>query len=261
MDVYNFGNGDVPAHKHKNGGGWIANTVNIDDNCYVGPYAVVFDNATIKDSVKINDYARVYGNTIVTNNVRVYGNAKIYDNARIMNNARVCGEAKVYGNARLYDNVYVFDDAKIYDYAILKNSTEVYENAIIFGNSVLIEHTKIYNDCIVTRQPLVITGKLSEVTNNITISDHHITIGCIVLPPSMWKNYGIEIFTLFNKAFNNMKREQAEKWLEIIIATSDFHGCVDRPEDIEKIKNNKVIQRIMAGETQDRNINMWKEKF
>jgi hypothetical protein len=46
---YNFkdGLGPVPAHKHPNGGGWVADTATVADTAYVGPEAKVYDNARV----------------------------------------------------------------------------------------------------------------------------------------------------------------------------------------------------------------------
>jgi UDP-3-O-[3-hydroxymyristoyl] glucosamine N-acyltransferase len=255
MDLYNFGNGDVPAHKHPNGGGWVADTAEVDITCYVGPYAFVYDNARIKDNVRIDDYARVFGNASVCQNAKVYGDAQVYGQAVLYNNSKVSVKAKVYGKAKLYDNCSVYDNAEVFDDATIRNFSEVYENSKICGNAVLIDHTKIYNDCIVTRQPLIIlTGKISPIISHITITDNLISIGCIVLPPSIWKKYGVTIFKYFKNYFTYNENEM-EKWINILLYMAEFHNCVDRPDDIEKIEKNKVIQRILAGETQDRNIN------
>ena len=70
-------------HQHKNGGGWVANTVTIDDSVYVAPNA------------------RVYGDA------RVYGNAWVYGDARVYGNAWVYGDAQVYGDARVYGNIHL----------------------------------------------------------------------------------------------------------------------------------------------------------
>ena len=77
--VYDFkdGNGPVPAHRHINGGGWVADTAQVSGN------------------------ARVYGNAQVSDTARVYGNAQVSGNARVYGNAQVSGNARVYGNAQV----------------------------------------------------------------------------------------------------------------------------------------------------------------
>lgn len=41
MTTYDFGNGLVPAHKHVNGGGWVADTANVSDTAFIGEEALV----------------------------------------------------------------------------------------------------------------------------------------------------------------------------------------------------------------------------
>ena len=81
MTTFDFddGKGPVPAHKHPNGGGWVADTAKVAKTAYVGAEA------------------RVYGNAMVFGNARVYGDARVYDNAGVYDNA------KVYGNAKDFD--------------------------------------------------------------------------------------------------------------------------------------------------------------
>ena len=70
-------------HQHKNGGGWVANTVTIDDSVYVASNAQVFGNAQVSGN------ARVFGNAWVD------GDARVFDNAQVFGNARVFGDAWV----------------------------------------------------------------------------------------------------------------------------------------------------------------------
>jgi tetrahydrodipicolinate N-succinyltransferase len=65
------GNGPVPAHKHPNGGGWVADTATVAETAYVGPDA------------------QVYGNAQVSENASVYGGARVFEDARVSGNARV----------------------------------------------------------------------------------------------------------------------------------------------------------------------------
>jgi carbonic anhydrase/acetyltransferase-like protein (isoleucine patch superfamily) len=73
------GNGPVPAKKHSNGGGWVADTATVAETAFVGPDARVFGNA------------RVYGYALVYGNARVYGYALVYGNARVFGDAEVSG--------------------------------------------------------------------------------------------------------------------------------------------------------------------------
>ena len=41
VNTHDFGLGPVPAHRHSNGGGWVADSANVSDRTYVGPLARV----------------------------------------------------------------------------------------------------------------------------------------------------------------------------------------------------------------------------
>ena len=75
--TFDFGLGPVPAHRHKNGGGWVADTAHVADDAYVGP------------------------------NARVFGQAQVYGEARVSGQARVCDEAWVSGQAWVCDRAYL----------------------------------------------------------------------------------------------------------------------------------------------------------
>ena len=60
---FDFGDGPVPAHRHTNGEGWVADTATVEDSAYIGPNARVSGNA------------RVFGNAHVSGNARVFDNA------------------------------------------------------------------------------------------------------------------------------------------------------------------------------------------
>ena len=61
------GNGNVDAHRHSNGGGWIADTATVMDTVYVGRDAQVFGDAEVSDHARIRDGARVSGRAEVYN--------------------------------------------------------------------------------------------------------------------------------------------------------------------------------------------------
>ena len=52
MTPHDFGDGIGPvhAHQHANGGGWVADTANVDATAYVGPNARVCGDAWVKTS-------------------------------------------------------------------------------------------------------------------------------------------------------------------------------------------------------------------
>lgn len=71
------GNGPVPAHRHSNGGGWVAETARVGNTAYVGPDARV-TGGTVSDGATVSGNALVTGGTVsgaavVTGNARVTG--------------------------------------------------------------------------------------------------------------------------------------------------------------------------------------------
>lgn len=252
-EAHDFGKGEVAAHKHPRGGGWVAETAKVDDTCYVGPYASVFGNAVVAGNVRIDGYSKVYDNAVISDNVIVNGDAQIYDRAKISKNARIGGKAKVYGNALITDFANVYDDAEVFGNAMIRNESEVYDQAKAYGDCVLISQTRLNYECHATRQPIVLTGMNGKDTSqatHATFTDNHIVIGCVVLPPSIWETRGKRLL----KALG-YDEETCDTWITTITTVSKLHKCKDREGDVTKLDEQKIVERVMQGETQDRMIN------
>ena len=108
-EYFNFedGNGKVPAHRHPNGGGWVANTAYVADTAFVGHDARVFN------------YARVFDGAEVRNHARVYGYAQAFDYAEVRENAVVFGHARLHGYSE------VFADARVSGLAVISGDARV----------------------------------------------------------------------------------------------------------------------------------------
>jgi carbonic anhydrase/acetyltransferase-like protein (isoleucine patch superfamily) len=117
------GDGPEPAHRHQNGGGWVANTATVASSAYVGPDAAVFQQATVKDAASIDGTAWVLGQAVVT------------DNARIRGDAEVSGEARVEGDALISGSSYVTDRAVVRDHAVVSGNARVDEDSVVGGNT------------------------------------------------------------------------------------------------------------------------------
>jgi len=91
------GLGEVPAHQHPQGGGWVADTARVDITAYIGPYAKVFGNATIRGHAQVYDDAQISGTAWIRDSARVYGQA------------RVSGGVGVYGHAEIYGDTVLGD--------------------------------------------------------------------------------------------------------------------------------------------------------
>jgi len=83
------GKGKVPAHKHKNGGGWVADTAAVSDTAYVGPYATVFGSAIIADKARLTGNAKVFGTARVRNYAKIFDGCVIGENAFVANRAKL----------------------------------------------------------------------------------------------------------------------------------------------------------------------------
>ena len=119
MTIFDFGNGNVPAHRHVNGGGWVADTAKVTKTSFVGPDAKVFDNAHIIGNARISGNAKVFENAWVNSgkifgNAKVFGNAEIGVNAQVFENAEVSGLTGLYGHAKVYGYTKISDDVMIF---------------------------------------------------------------------------------------------------------------------------------------------------
>jgi hypothetical protein len=73
---FHDGNGPVPAQKHPNGGGWVAQTAIVENIAYVGPDAKVYGNARVYGNSRISGTAEVSGDTKITDGHFHVGNIK-----------------------------------------------------------------------------------------------------------------------------------------------------------------------------------------
>ena len=229
---FNDGRGLVPAHQHPKGNGWVENTAHVDDTCFVGPTAQVFGNARVTGNVIINDFARVYGDALVFGNAMIYGDAQVCDNAQIFGHAKVNDRAKVYGNARVMDYAHLHEDCQVYENAIVRNFVEIFDHAIVRGNGDVYDSIKLYRNVVVTKKPIVAIGFESDAV----ITDHHICLGCVVIPPYYVNRVGKRVITLMGYG-----DDIAEKWITALNCIIDIYGCTDRQEDIDATSDRQIV--------------------
>ena len=55
MTTFDFGDGPVAAHRHPNGGGWVADTASVADTAFVGPDARVYGNALVSGDAEVTE--------------------------------------------------------------------------------------------------------------------------------------------------------------------------------------------------------------
>jgi hypothetical protein len=96
---FDFGFGLVNAHRHPNGGGWVADSAIVAESAYVGPDATVFGLARVYGNARILGNSQVYGDAEVYGSASVYGYSVIRLRAWICGNAIVCNALVESGNA------------------------------------------------------------------------------------------------------------------------------------------------------------------
>jgi carbonic anhydrase/acetyltransferase-like protein (isoleucine patch superfamily) len=132
-DTFDFEDGDGPvkAHRHSNGGGWVANTSTVDPTVFVGPNALVFGRAKVEDVARIEDLARIHGLAKIGGSARVGDSAEIFGDALVSHDATVIGRAKIGGNAVLLNRACARDEATV------SGDAALFDDAVVCGNSVI----------------------------------------------------------------------------------------------------------------------------
>lgn len=136
-------NHPVLAHRHPNGGGWVADTASVAITAFVGPEAAVFDSAQVRDNATITDTAWVVGNAVVDGNALIAGDAEINEDAHVGGEATVDGTAFVSCESIVEGNAHVGGNARILDRARVNGTAQVLGEAVISGNVVVSGNNRI----------------------------------------------------------------------------------------------------------------------
>lgn len=94
VEFYDFGYGLVPAHRHSNGGGIIADTASVDRHCYVAPDCLISGKVIVKGNVFILD------GTSLEENVVINGEGK---GVIIDDNSCIAGDISISGSYNFRD--------------------------------------------------------------------------------------------------------------------------------------------------------------
>ncbi len=162
-------------------GGFVESTARINKQAYVGPNAVIYENAWIHGG-KITGHAKVHGNaevfidSVVCDNAEIFGYAKILQKSIISQNAIIHGHAEVkYSSITDYAEVYgkaviehskicehskVFGETTILD-SIISGYSKVFESSEVFGAKIL-DFSIIHRAALINGPGVVIKGN-SEV--------------------------------------------------------------------------------------------------
>ena len=81
--------------RHTNGGGFVADTAKVAATAFIGPDAVILDEAKVEGNAIIDGPARVTGKAIISDEARVLGPALI-ENAVLKDQATVIGQCHVW---------------------------------------------------------------------------------------------------------------------------------------------------------------------
>jgi carbonic anhydrase/acetyltransferase-like protein (isoleucine patch superfamily) len=115
--------------RHKNFygtiGGFVEKTAKVAETAYIGPKALVLNNALVYGDAKIYDNAWVSGHAEVFDDAKVYGDALVSGNARVSGGAEVYHKAKIFGNAQVYGNAQVSGGAHVYGEAQISENAKI----------------------------------------------------------------------------------------------------------------------------------------
>lgn len=143
------GNGPVPAHRHPNGGGWVADTASVNPASFVEENAQVFGKALLLGEVKVKDNAKVFGNANIYDEVMIVDQAQVYGNAMLLGSVMVGDNAQVFGDVELGGEGIVCDNAKVFGTTFARGNFDISDNAKVSGNTNLRHHVKICGNAVV----------------------------------------------------------------------------------------------------------------
>jgi hypothetical protein len=132
----------VAGKPHPNGGGFVANSAQVEASAFVGADAMVLDKAKVLGNARIEDYAVVRGNAIVKDNARISGHALVKDDAQVYGYGKVRdwatlqGRWKVYENGRILERAYTWDRGDLHGNATIKGNTQDFGGPNVQGHAI-----------------------------------------------------------------------------------------------------------------------------
>jgi carbonic anhydrase/acetyltransferase-like protein (isoleucine patch superfamily) len=138
MHDFGEGNGPVLAHRHPNGGGWVAETATVDRTAFVGPGACVFQ------------FGRVLDRAIIVGTAWVLWNAEVSGNARVSDDAEVNGHARVREDAQVGGGAFISDSALIEGHAVVGGTAHILDAAVLNGQARVVGEAEISGDVVIS---------------------------------------------------------------------------------------------------------------
>ena len=163
------GKGKVFAHKHDNGGGWVADTayvapsVRVTRNAEVFDYAKIYDNCEISGHAKVSGRARLFDNVALRQTARVMGNARLFDHVTLNDSSVVNGNARLGGHCTATNRVMISDNAHVYDTYM---QGPIVRGELTISGGATVEGGRIYGFSVVTGGALVLSSTLQHVFVN-----------------------------------------------------------------------------------------------
>jgi hypothetical protein len=179
----------VPAHRHVNGGGWVANTAKVEDAAYIGLNASVFQSAQVLGKSYVEDYAQVYGTNQLVISDHIYtgeihsphirGYARVHNDRtgkylQIQANVMVEQNAEVVGGLIRGSGYYDYQAAHIQGNALVDMS--FYPDAptaYFIGGIGVIDSASISGFARILDSPIIISmvdGNWTQITDNAVVS-------------------------------------------------------------------------------------------
>ena len=111
---------------HPHGGGLVAETAQVDDTVYLGPYVKV------KDLAKISGLVKIRGKVLISDSARILGDVDILGiNLKISEQAWIfsrVGKVKILGFGHIYGNPRIFGNVKIYGIINICEEVDFYKS-------------------------------------------------------------------------------------------------------------------------------------
>ena len=145
------GNGPVPAHQHKKGGGWVANSAYVAPTAYLGPRAQVFGRAGI------------------------YCDAEVHDDVRVRGVAQIWDDVVLRGNAEVQD-------------AGLHHLVRLHEGVVVRGmNTILAGDFDLYGPLVIDATPFIITSSYAHPVVLVRSPKKMVSVGCETYSLAYWR--------------------------------------------------------------------------
>lgn len=131
LDVLLKARTDVTGSRHKNGGGLVEASAEVDATAYVGPDARVMGRSKVLGDARIEGHAvildsTVMDNAVVSDHALVFDDSKVAGHAKIRDFAVVKGKTTVTGRAKILEHAAISTQKTCSDQVTVKGIASVY---------------------------------------------------------------------------------------------------------------------------------------